>query len=702
MSLSLLILSGILSIGVSLLEVDTRVGTDASDAPTASVFGSGGEVYGNVIPQVTEPHGMTSWTPQTRLTEGKGVSPYYWADEGFMGFRASHWMSGSATQDYGSVTIRPGIEAKAYSHDDEVATPAYYSVRTRDGGFYELTARSHSALMRFGGTRELVFEVNSDENQGYISYDWASGEVTGYNPVHRIYNGWGLPAGFSGHFICQVRERPISARIEAGKRVILTFPENSVFLVRTGMSFTSLEAARRNLQAEIPDWDFEKVRSSLESIWMERFSRISVQSDDKTQVRAFYSALWRTSLLPRIVSDVDGGYMRIGGAGYGVMASGRPYYDDFSLWDTFRAQHPLLNIMDRAASSDMLSSLVQKYEDGGWMPIFPCWGSYTSAMIGDHVASVMADAVLKGITGFDVEKAYEGLRKNALESPSQAEYEDGKGRRALSSYLSLGYIPLEDGVPFAFHQKEQVSRTLEYAYDDYCLSVLAASLGKEEDEALFLARAGNYLNVLDKRTGWVQGRHDDGSFLDEDNRLEKTSFITEGTPCHYTWFVPHDVKGLMEAMGGEQVFVQKLDSMFDHQLYWHGNEPCNHVAFLYDYTLRPQRTQKAVRDILQSEYRLTPGGLSGNDDAGQMSAWYVFASLGFYPVCPASTSYQLCCPTFSSASISVGEGKVFEILTHGPKDGYIDRVLLDGVPLKDMTLPSDALLKGGTMEVFLR
>ncbi len=352
------------------------------------------------------------------------------------------------------------------------------------------------------------------------------------------------------------------------------------------------------------------------------------------------------------------------------------------------------------------------------MPVFPCWNSYTAAMIGDHCAAAIADAYVKGIRGFDIEKAYEGMRRNAFDSPATyEEYRNGMGRRALQSYLHYGYIPLEDSVKEAFHQYEQVSRTLEYAYDDYALAQVAKMLGRKSDYKALMHRSRNYRNVFDPRTGWVNGRRDDGSFLTpldtayikepekhpESHSLTPmtfSTFITEGTPVHYSWYVPHDVKGLIKCMGGKKAFEAKLDSMFIHSLYWHGNEPCHQIAYMYDFIGRHDKCARAVQHILQTEYLNSPGGLSGNDDAGQMSAWYIFSALGFYPVCPSSPRYYLGCPLFHRADIKVGRNKCFTIVRNGTlTDSTSISVSLNGKPLKRLYITHDEIMNGGILEI---
>ena len=339
------------------------------------------------------------------------------------------------------------------------------------------------------------------------------------------------------------------------------------------------------------------------------------------------------------------------------------------MWDTFRAVHPLYTLLYPDVTADMMQSLVIKYEEGGWLPIFPSWNSYTAAMIGDHCSVALADAYIKGIRGFDAEKAYEGMRKNAFETPaSEEDYKNGMGRRALQSYLKYGYIPMEDPVKEAFHQKEQTSRTLEYAFDDYAVAQMAKALGKEDDYKVLMARSENWRNVINPLTGYCDGRYADGHFEGNTDFIHRKSFITEGAACHYTWFVPHNVEGLVEMLGRE-AFEAKLDSMFSEGRYWHGNEPCHQIAYLYDFIGKREKTVKWVNYILDTEYNDTPGGLSGNDDSGQMSSWFIFSSMGFYPVCPSSDRYMLSAPRFQRITLNLQNGHRFVITPESlPKD----------------------------------
>lgn len=723
------------STGISRLSyVDTRVGTDASVTRTAGLFGKNTEEYGQTLPAVLEPNAMNFWTPQTRASEKKCIAPYYYRDSLFQGFRNSHWIVGGCTQDYGSMTLMPlydtlrcqaEVRATRFSHADEVATPAYYAVTLPDEGIRaELTARSRTAIFRFtyqkAGKAYLIVTPNSDEGLGFVRIDTVNGRIYGYNPVHRIYQDWGESAGFSGHFVVELQKKIsdcgtfaadslFDTSLELGDRPIMgayvafEVEAGEKVLVKAASSFVDEAGAELNLQAEIPHWNFEQVRRELTDIWERRFDLIQVETDDKEALAKFYGAFYRASFLPRTFNDVDGRYPAFA-TGKSVMkvAEGQTYYDDYSMWDTYRALHPLVNLITPQKGGEMMQSLICKYEQGGWMPIFPCWNSYTSAMIGDHVASVVADAWNKGIRNFDVSKAYEGMRKNAFERPaSWDEYRDGMGRRALDSYLRYGYIPLEDSVLDAFHKREQVSRTMEYAYDDFALAQVAAALGKTDDYKALMGRARNYRHVIDPRTGYAQGRHADGTFLNDDNAFRFTRFITEGAPCHYTWYVPQDPYGLMEQMGGKDNYVAKLDSMFSEGRYWHGNEPCHQVAFMFNYAGQPWKTQRAVRHIMDTEYHNAPGGLAGNDDAGQMSAWYMFAAMGFYPVCPGTPYYMLASPSFSSVTLCPQGGRPFTIKAEGAsgKNIYIQRAMLNGQPYTKNYLDHADIVEGGTLEL---
>ena len=717
--------------------VDTRVGTDASHMLTAGRFGKGSEEYGQTLPAVLEPNGMNFWTPQTRDTEKKCITPYYYQDSLFMGFRNSHWIVGGCTQDYGSMTLMPVTDIKdcrpmkrglSFKHDTEIATPAYYSVMLGQANMQaEMTGRSRSAIFRLtypaDGPAYLIVNPNSDEGEGYIELDTLKKEIRGYNPIHRIYQGWGKPAGYSGHFIIRYNDELkgfgtyrqdtiFEGQTQIGKAkgigLYIAFerqnPEKPI-IVKAASSFTGQEGARKNLDAEIPHWDFEQTRNELTEIWEKHLGRVEATSVNDTLSRKLYGAIYRASCLPRVISDVDGRYPAFS-KGTPIMQApeGTQHYDDFSMWDTYRALHPLLTLLTPTKSGEMMQSLVDKYKQGGWLPIFPCWNSYTAAMIGDHCTAAIGDAYIKGVHNFDIETAYEGMRKNAFETPENYEdYANGMGRRALKSYMEYGYIPLEDPVKEAFHSREQSSRTLEYAFDDFVLSQIAKELQKTEDYKLLAARSRNFKNVIDPQTGYANGRYADGHFYEENKTDNFAFYITEGAPCHYTWYAPQDPYGLMEAMGGKDNYIAKLDTLFEEKLYWHGNEPCHQVAYMYNYAGQPWKTQKYTRHVMDTEYGDIPGGLAGNDDAGQMSAWYIFSSIGFYPVCPGSPYYIIGSPRMEKVVLNLENGKKFAIETEqtGTDNRYIQQATLNGKLYTKNYLHHNDLMQGGTLHLIM-
>lgn len=708
--------------------VNTLVGTDYAVTASVGRYGKGSEEHGQTIPAVLAPHGHTMWTPQTQATEQKCVAPYYYGDSLFQGFRASHWINGGCTQDYGSFTVMaamdsmrtsPTVWGVPFRHEDETAHPYSYGVRLPQAGVTaEVTATPHCGLLRFtpqrGGRLCLAFHANGQQGTQRLSQD----RVTGCSPVRRIYQGWGEPAGFAGWMEAEVRVRRrerdgwslvapplVTVYADSTTRIVaLDVRPGDKVLVRVGNSFVSAEGARKNLAVEMPGWDFLAMRLRLDSLWCRRLQAIDVDDPDEARVNQFYGALYRSSFLPRVFSDVDGRHPPFGGTSPCVQEEGRearPFFMDFSMWDIYRAQAPLEILLDPGSVAGMVSSLATMYEQGGWMPVFPCWNSYTAAMIGDHAAPFIADAVAKGVAvpRQVLEKAYEGLRKNAFDNPTPQEYGDGKGRRALRSYLRYGYIPLEDSVPEAFHQKEQVSRTLEYAYDDFCLAQLAQALGRADDHAALMRRARNWRNAINPVTGWADARHADGRWLGGHDLTTRVPFITEGTVMHYSFYVPHDVEALVGAMGGRERFIARLDTLFDwtgsgiggNAFYWHGNEPCHQIPYLYDYVGQPWKTRRIVADILKTEYKDVPGGLSGNDDAGQMSAWLVFSSMGFYPVCPGTPVYALGLPAFRR--VRMGN---LTIETDGAT-GTNGSVTWNGQPYTSHFITHDMIMRGGTL-----
>lgn len=710
--------------------VDPLIGTDIRIVQGKDKNST--EERGQIMPAVGVPHGMTNWVAQTQATEQKCHPPYYYFQDAIQGFRASHWMNGSCTQDYGSVTIMPLCNkletdpvkrSSSFDHTQEIATPSYYSVDLNDYGIHaELTGLSRAGIMQFSfeqdGDHYIVIEPNSDEGVAFVEVDPEKKEITGYNPVHRIYQGYGKEAGFSGHFVIQLNEEIAdygvwdSTTITSGRKsargqkhavgawVKLASDKPGKTLVKVATSFTSIDNARKNLACEIPGWDFNEVRQASSDTWSQTLGQIAVKGNNEEEKVKFYSALYNAHFLPRTFSDVDGSYPKFNGGGQIMKMDHGTYYCDFSQWDTYRAVHPLFSILNPSRNGDMAHSLVLKGQQGGWLPIFPSWNSYTAAMIGDHCIAMIGDAIIKDVPGFDYEEAYTLMRKNAFEAnPDSGSYRDGKGRRAMESYLKYNYVPLEDQVMEAFHRREQVSRTLEYAYDDFVLSQVAKKLGKTDDYKALIKRAENYRNVIDPETGYARGRHADGTWIEPFDPFASTSFICEGTPYHYTWYVPQDIAGLIRHMGGKERFINRLDTFFEGDYYWHGNEPGHHIAYLFAYAGEPWKTQKWVHDIINREYFTTPDGLSGNDDAGQMSSWLVFSMVGFYPVCPGMPYYVIGSPSFEESVITLENGKKFTIEAKGAseKNIYIQSATLNGQPYDKSYILHKDIMNGGIL-----
>lgn len=697
--------------------VDPLIGTAPATTESAKKHSeAGSELKGQTFPGVGQPFGMTQWTPETRTTEDKCISPYYYNDQFITGFRGSHWMSGSCTQDYGSVTVMPfstnqidtlkAIPAARFSHQNETSTPAYYRVMLEKFDIQaELTGTVRSGMLRFAfsgnGKNYLQIRANSDEKVGKIWFDKQRNEIVGYNPAHRIYQGRGQLAGFSGYFVIRFDQSfevlPQTANLQ---QTIVSFGDIKTVQVKIGTSFTSLEAARNNLDKEISGWNFDQVRKNSEAEWNRALSRVEVEGDSKDDKIKFYTALYHCFQLPRTASDVDGSYQGFAQDTMIHKAVGFTYYDDFSMWDTYRCLHPLLTILEPKRSLDMVKSLVLKAEQGGWMPIFPAWGNFTAAMIGDHVSTMISDAYTKGITEFDTQTAYRYMRQNAFNSPTPEEYLDGKGRRALKSYLEYNYIPLEDSVWEAFHKREQVSRTLEYAFDDFALAQFAKSLGKTADYDVLIKRSQNYRNVFDTKTNFVRGRYADGRWIEPFNPFSKASFICEGTPFQYTWYVPQDIPGLIGLMGGKDAFLKHLNTFFDGGYYWHGNETDQQAPYLFAMADSPKITQKWVRQIAAEEYGTGPGGLSGNEDAGQMSAWLVSSMLGFYPVCPATDQWIMGVPLFRKITINLENGK--KIIMNAPENStekpFIQAVKWNGKDYPNSWLSHREMMKGAVID----
>ncbi len=732
--IAIVLLSGCQKKNANLVQyVVPLIGTGPSTGPGGQKHNQGTEAWGQDIPAVSTPFAMTQWTPESQSGEKKCVPPYYYMAPKIQGFRGTHWLGGSCVQDYGSFTIMPitGIlatfpseRASLFNHETEISTPSYYSVMLmRYLIMVEMTSTPRAGFFRFSFASKdqsyILVSPNSDEGQGYVKIDPEKQEISGYNPVHRIYQGWGQPAGFSGYFVIRFNkplqnygcfyqmedhkeEKEIGGKPDIGAYAKFDVKEGDVILAKVGTSFTSLDEARANLDAEIPHWKFDEIKAESEKIWNDALNTIQLKGGKPDDYTKFYTAMYHSLLYPRTFSDVSGTYPAFdGNKKTGKIEKGHAYYDDFSLWDTFRAQLPLVSLIAPGQYEDMMKSLVLKAEQGGWLPIFPMWNSYTSAMVGDHANTALGDAYTKGFD-IGIDKAYPYMRKNAFEASEGEDFKNGKGRRGMKSYLQYGYIPLEDSIKEAFHKNEQVSRTLEYAMTDYVLSKVAEKYGKTDDAKILAQHAQNYQLVFDDNTKSMRGKYINGTWSNEYNPNSRASYLTEGTPLQHMWFVPHDIPGLFDLIGTKEQVHEKLDELFNSGEYWQANEPCHHIPYLYNFLDDYITTQKTVKNILATEYRLYDGGIPGNDDSGQMSAWYVLSAMGFYPVCPGTGEYQLSSPIFEEVKLNLDSkyypGKTFTLKLND-KDTYapFSKVELNGKEIP-FVLKHDEIRNGGTLK----
>ncbi len=672
--------------------------------------------YGGMMPFVTPPFGMTDWTPQTRQNKISGVS-YKYDDTRITGFIGTHqpaiWMG-----DYGYVTLMPQVgplhtspesRGLGFTHTDEAVHPDRYSVTmsTADGKRIraELTATERCAYLRFifpaGHTSRVLIEASRPGIDGFAAVDQVNHEITGYNPdrMDKHLGPFALP-NFKGYFVVQFRKPFRTAATyglpssgERGAYAEFDTTANEQIDVRIGTSFISIAQARKNLEAEIPTWDFAAVQQKLHSIWNDKLSRVTVDGATDDQRHIVYTALYHALLYPRIFSE-QGHYY----SAFDDTIHNGESYTAYSIWDTFRAENSLLTLLAPERIPGMITALLQDYKEGGYMPKWPN-PSYTNIMIGTHADSLVAEAMVKHFTGFDYATAWDAVYKDAMVPPEgdtsrlwkdREEHTPYEARGGLTYFKQLGYIPVDKTA-------EAASRTLEDAYDDWCVAQVAQILGKKQDEALFLKRSQNYRNLFNKQTGLMQGKLSNGRWADPD------AGWTEGSAWVYTWAVMHDIPGLMDLMGGPAAYNAKLDQHFAGGHNVHSNEPSHHYGYLYDYSGQAYKTQAKVREIAEAEYANLPAGLDGDDDCGQMSAWFLFTALGFYPVNPASGDYMIGSPLFSAMSLRLANGKVLHVnaQNNSPTNVYIQSVRLNGKPLNTPVITYDEIMQGASLDLVM-
>lgn len=708
-------------------------------------IGTGG--HGHTHPGAMLPHGMIQPGPDTRIDGWDSCSGYYYEDSTINGFAHTR-LSGTGCADFGDFLLMPTVGeqkveylgkesqqrpfASAFSHRNEYAEPGYYSVFLDTYGVKaELTATERTAMHRYtfpeskesGFILDMDYNIQQQTNQVMEVEAVNDTVLCGYK--RSAYWAWQQDLYFYAVFSKPFTHTLYTDTIEEGGqqipvcKMLLRFDtaEDEQVMVRFSISSVDGEGARQNLLAELPDWDFDKVRADARKTWNDCLSKIEVKTEDPDQLAIFYTAMYHAFLSPNLFTDVDGRYL---GMDLKVHTTDKedPVYTTFSIWDTFRALHPLLTIIDPHTNESYIRSLLKKQREGGVFPKWDCAANYTGTMIGYHAASIITDAYVKGYRDFDVREAYQACLRTA-------EYDTTGivGPKWLVPFVmpraryykdALGYIPCD-------LENESVAKALEYAYDDWCISVLADSLGDVETRDKYARFAGAYKSYFDPETRFMRGRDSKGKWRTPFNPRSSThrsDDYCEGTAWQWTWFVPHDVPGLVGLMGGEEAFVGKLDSLFtvSSELegetvsadisgligqYAHGNEPSHHIIHLYNYVNRPWRTQELVDSVLHSQYRNAPDGLSGNEDCGQMSAWYILNAMGFYQVCPGEPVYSIGRPLFEEVIIHLPGQKDFVIRTknNSKENKYVQSILLNGKPLEQPFFTHSDLTAGGVMEI---
>lgn len=698
-------------------------------------IGTGG--HGHTYPGAVLPHGLVQLSPDTRNEGWDACSGYHYTDNYLIGFSHTH-LSGTGIGDLGDILFLPysgqltkaiGADKKvrfgsSFSHDKEKASPAYYSVHLDDYDIEaELTASLHAGFHRYtfpqsenpGLFIDLTRTIHDrglvhSELQAVSAYEiQGMKQVKGWAPNRYVY------------FYAQFSE-PFIATIEANATAYLKFEKTNKgkqILAKVGISFVDIDGARNNLQTEITDWDFDKIRKDGHKAWNTELSKIEITTSDKKNLEIFYTALYHSTLEPIVSSDVDGRYRTMDNR----IAEDKNYtnYSVFSLWDTFRALHPLHTIIAPTDNQAMIRSLIRKYEEGGLLPMWELISNYTGCMIGYHAVPLIVDAYVKGQRDFDIEKAYLACKKSSAYDTVNVSPTINKGilhhnlMPVGKAYKNtIGYIPAET-------EKQSVARGLEYAYNDWLIALLAKELG-HEDEYLYYSELGkNYKNYYDASTGFMRGKMKDGSWrtpFDPRHSDHNNDDYCEGNAWQWTWFVPHDVEGLVELMGGQAAFVQKLDSLFSISSevtgenasgdisgmigqYAHGNEPSHQTIHIYNRIGQANKTQRLTDEVLQTLYFDDPNGLSGNEDCGEMSAWYVLNSMGFYSYCPGIPEYSIGRPLFDEVKIHLENGKIFTIRTvnNSAANKYVESARLNGKKLATLFFSHKELMEGGVLEI---
>ena len=680
---------------------------------------------GHTFPGACRPFGMIQTSPVTGAVGWRYCSEYMYADSIIWGFTQTH-LNGTGCMDLGDILVKPFTGERhrtwdayrsSFSKTSENATPGYYTVTLDQAKVKaELTATTHAALHRYTYEQADSASILIDLQHGP-----AWNEKQYHSQVNSCEVNWENDSTLTGHvnnkvwvdqdyyFVMQF-SRPVidhfelpMAEIEKGKRLVASFniqPGEEV-LMKVALSTTGVEGAKANMAAEVPEWDFEGIRTAAKADWNSYLSRIEVEGTDEEKTN-FYTSFYHALIQPNEISDVDGRYRNA--ADSVVNATGGKFYSTFSLWDTYRAAHPFYTLMVPERVDGFINSLVDQAEVQGYLPIWGLWGKENFCMVANHGVSVVAEAYAKGFRGFDAERAFNAIKQTQTVShPLKSNWEN---------YMKYGYFPTD------LTEAESVSSTLESVYDDYAAADMAKRMGKTEDAAYFARRADFYKNLFDSSTQFMRPKKSDGTWKSPFNpsQIGHAESVggdyTEGNAWQYTWHVQHDVPGLIALFGGEEPFLNKLDSLFTLKLettqadvtgligqYAHGNEPSHHVTYLYALAGRPERTQELIREIFDTQYSPKPNGLCGNDDCGQMSAWYMFSAMGFYPVNPVSGEYVFGAPQLPEFVLHLADGKTFTIKAEGLSEAnkYVKSITLNGEPYTKNFISHADIVKGGTL-----
>ena len=688
-----------------------------------------GGLSGNNYPGATSPFGMIQLSPDTSEAPNWGdASGYDYNRSTIFGFSHTR-LSGTGASDLIDVTLMPtssGRTSSTFTHDEEKASPGYYQVMLKDENInVELTTTQRNGIHRYqypaGKDAEVILDMDHSADKGSWGRRIINAQIRILNDHavegYRIITGWAKLRKI--YFYMEFSSPILTSTLRDGGRV----HENTAVVngtnlhgcfrfgklngkpltCKVALSSVSMENARQNMEQEAPHWDFDRYMAAADADWEKQLGKIEIKGDNENDKVNFYTALYHSMIAPTIYSDVDGAY-------YGPdkkvhQADGWVNYSTFSLWDTYRAAHPLFTYTEPERVNDMVKSFIAFYEQNGRLPVWNFYGSETDMMIGYHAVPVIVDAYLKGIGDFDAKKALDACIATA----------NLDNYRGIGLYKELGYIPYN--VTDHYNAENwSLSKTLEYAFDDYCIAEMAEKMGKQDIADEFYKRSQNYKNVYNPATSFMQPRDDKGTFIKDFKADDYTPHICESNGWQYFWSVQHDINGLIDLVGGKNRFAEKLDSMFtyhpaaDDELpifstgmigqYAHGNEPSHHVIYLFNAIGHENRTQEYVAKVMNELYKNEPAGLCGNEDCGQMSAWYVFSAMGFYPVNPVSGKYEIGTPLFPEMQLHLANGKTFTVLAPkvNKENIYIQSIKIDGKPYDKTYLTHEQIMSGATVE----